>query len=130
MELEVRNLRFEVGQHQEFKELTYSLKEKEEEMNEIVGYLKEKINELDQTKHKATFLEKELHENGLRLERLQHDNYEMEQNIVEHEQVMESQSARVQELEKALEVANKHLQDNSLFDVLRTSECNEARSSL
>lgn len=54
----------------------------------------------------------------------------MEQSIVEHEQVMESQSARVQELEKALEVANKHLQDNSVFDMLRTSEWNEARNSL
>ena len=89
-----------------------------------MGYLKEKISELDQTKHKATFLEKELHENGLKLERLQHDNYEMEQSIIDHEEVMESQSAKIQELEKALEVANKHLQDNSLFDMLRTSEWN------
>ena len=67
-------------------------------MNEFMLYLKEKISELDQAKHKAIYLERELHENTLKLERLQHDNYEMEQTLVDHEQLMEKQETQIGDL--------------------------------
>jgi uncharacterized membrane protein len=44
-------------EREETKDLTYSLKEKDEELNEIMTYLKEKINELDQVKKSNTFLQ-------------------------------------------------------------------------
>ena len=99
-------------------------------MNEFMSYLKEKINELDQAKHKAIHLERELHQNTLKLERLQHDNYEMEQSLIDHEQLMEKQESQIGDLQSSLEDANKRLQDNSLLELLKSSEWNEIRRSL
>ena len=48
----------------------------------------------------------------------------MEQSIIEHEQVMESQNNKISEIEKALEAANKLLQDNAMLEILRSSEWN------
>ena len=48
----------------------------------------------------------------------------MEQSIIEHEQVMESQNAKINEIEKALEDSNKLLQDNAMLEILRGSEWN------
>ena len=42
---------------------------------------------------------------------------------------MENQSKKIEELENTLESANKHLQDNSILEMLRSSEWNEARKS-
>jgi chromatin segregation and condensation protein Rec8/ScpA/Scc1 (kleisin family) len=82
-------LRREISEHDEFKEMSYSLKEKEEEMSEIMVFLKEKIHELDQTKHRATFLERELHESGVKMEALTAEHYEAEQRITEMEEMLE-----------------------------------------
>lgn len=57
---EVATLKHDIQGHEEFKEMTYSLKEKEDEMSEIMLFLKEKIGELDQAKHRITQMEKEL----------------------------------------------------------------------
>ena len=43
------------------KELEYRIKEKDEELNEIALYLKQKISELDQVKHRSALIDKKLH---------------------------------------------------------------------
>ena len=43
---------------------------------------------------------------------------------------MESQNAKINEIEKALEDSNKLLQDNAMLEILRGSEWNEAKNAL
>lgn len=54
-------LRQDLEELDQMKELEYRIKEKDEELNEIALYLKQKISELDQVKHRSALIDKKLH---------------------------------------------------------------------
>lgn len=58
--MRVSNLTDKLEENEEEKVLSYRLKEKEEELAEILLYLKQKIGELDQAKQRASALEKQV----------------------------------------------------------------------
>lgn len=103
-------------------ELEYRINEKDEQLSALSNYLKEKIREADNFKLKSSHLQKQLEELKVAHEKQQLENYELEQSLIEHEEIMEKQSQTIDNYSKDIEFLNSKIHQEALHSILREGE--------